>query len=51
MCKYPGKAEANTASGCKKWRGQSEAVVIWLYMWLKALTSAKAKNKLTIDRV
>ena len=30
--------------GCKKRWGQSEAAVIWLYMQLKALISAKAKN-------
>ena len=32
-------------------QGQSEAAAIGLYMRLKALISAKAKNQLTIDRV
>ena len=31
-------------------QGQSEAAVILLYMWLKTLISAKAKNYLSIDR-
>ena len=29
--------------GCKKRWGQSEAAIIWLYIWLNALISAKAK--------